>query len=103
MLLGEGRIVNDDKNKDFLYKLLGGALLLKDRFSDQFDDILKKGEESKEDIKDTAADTMSKAYQQKDEIESELKSKIKAIVDELGLATKEDIDELKELIKSQKS
>ena len=95
--------MNDDKNKDFLYTLLGGALLLKDRFSDQFDDIIKKGEASKEDIKDTAAETLSKASEQKVEIESELKKKIKTIVDELGLATKADIDELKELIKNQKN
>jgi len=95
--------VNDDKNRDFLYTLLGGALLLKDRFSDQFDDIIQKGEESKEDIKETAADTMNKAQAQKDEIEGELKSKIKTIVDELGLATKEDINELKEFIRNQKS
>jgi polyhydroxyalkanoate synthesis regulator phasin len=95
--------MNDDKSKEFLYTLLGGALLLKDRFSDQFDDILKKGEESKEDIKATAGETFAKASEQKDEIESELKSKIKAIVDELGLATKEDIQELKDLIKKQNS
>ncbi len=95
--------MNDDKSKEFLYTLLGGALLLKDRFSDQFDDILKKGEESKEDIKTTAGESFAKASEQKDEIESELKSKIKAIVDELGLATKEDIQELKELIKKQNS
>ncbi len=95
--------MNDDKNKDFLYTLLGGALLLKDRFSDQFDDILQKGEKSKEDIKETATETLNKANEQKEEIESELKKKIKTIVDELGLATKADIDELKELIKNQKS
>ncbi len=93
--------MNDDKSKEFLYTLLGGALLLKDRFADQFDDILKKGEESKEDIKSTATETMAKATEQKDEIESELKNKIKTIVDELGLATKEDIEELKELIKNK--
>ena len=95
--------MNDDKSKEFLYTLLGGALLLKDRFSDQFDEILKKGEESKEDIKATASETLSKATEQKEEIESELKNKIKTIVDELGLATKDDIDELKELIKNQKN
>jgi polyhydroxyalkanoate synthesis regulator phasin len=93
--------MKDDKSKEFLYTLLGGALLLKDRFSDQFDDILKKSEESKEDIKATATETMQKATSQKEEIESELKSKIKSIVGELGLATKEDIEELKELIKNQ--
>lgn len=95
--------MNDDKSKEFLYTLLGGALLLKDRFSDQFDDILKQGETSKEDIKATASETMAKATEQKDEIESELKNKIKVIVDELGLATKEDIEALKELIKNKNS
>ncbi len=95
--------MNDDKSKEFLYTLLGGALLFKDRFSDQFDEILKKGENSKEDIKTNFAETMSKAGEQKVEIESELKNKIKMIVDELGLATKEDIEELKELIKNKKS
>jgi len=97
--------VNEDKNKDLLYTLLGGALLLKDRFADQFDfeDILKKSEESKENIKANATDAFSKASEQKVELESELKKKIKTIVDELGLATKADIDELKELIKNQKN
>lgn len=94
--------MQDDKSKEFLYTLLGGALLLKDRFADQFDEILKKGEASKENIKAEAADTMTKATEQKEEIESELRSKIKSIVDELGLATKEDIEELKALIKSTK-
>ena len=97
--------MHDDKNKDLLYTILGGALLLKDRFANQFDinDILKKAEESKEDIQANVAEGFSKASDQKVEIESELKKKIKTIVDELGLATKADIDELKELIKNQKS
>ncbi len=95
--------MNDDKSKEFLYTLLGGALLLKDKFSDQFDEILKQGEKSKENIKATATETMTKANEQKKEIESELKNKIKTIVSELGLATKEDIEELKELIKNKNS
>ncbi len=94
--------MNDDKNRELLYTLLGGALLFKDKFASQFDEILKKGEESKEDIKAKASQTIKKANEQKEEIESELRSKIKQIVDELGLATKEDIEELKELIKNPK-
>ena len=94
--------MQDDKNKDLLYTILGGALLLKDRFASQFDinDILKKAEESKEDIQENVAEGFTKANEQKVELESELKKKIKTIVDELGLATKADIDELKELIKN---
>jgi polyhydroxyalkanoate synthesis regulator phasin len=93
--------MNDDKNKELLYTLLGGALLFKDKFATQFDEILKKGEESKEDLKENFTETITKASKEKENIESELKSKIKAIVDELGLATKEDIEELKELIKNK--
>ncbi len=94
--------MQDDKNKELLYTILGGALLLKDKFASQFDinDILKKAEESKEDIQENVAESFTKASEQKVEIESELKKKIKTIVDELGLATKADIDELKELIKN---
>jgi polyhydroxyalkanoate synthesis regulator phasin len=94
--------MQDDKNRDLLYTILGGALLLKDKFASQLDinDILKKAEESKENIQENVAEGFSKATQQKVEIESELKNKIKTIVDELGLATKSDIDELKELIKN---
>ncbi len=97
--------MNDDKNRDLLYTILGGAMLLKDRFASELniDDIFKKAEKSKEDIEANVAETFTKASEQKDAIESELKTKIKTIVDELGLATKADIDELKELIKNQKS
>jgi polyhydroxyalkanoate synthesis regulator phasin len=91
--------MNDDKNKELLYTLLGGALLFKDKFAPQFDEILKKAKESKEDIEENLSESLVKASKEKENIESELKNKIKAIVDELGLATKEDIEELKELIK----
>jgi polyhydroxyalkanoate synthesis regulator phasin len=94
--------MNDERSKELLYTLLGGALLLKEKFADQFDEILKRGEESKEDIKKTATETIVKATEQKEEIESELKKKIKEIVSELGLATKDDIEELKRLIKESK-
>ncbi len=93
----------EDKNRDLLYTLLGGAMLLKEKFAPQFDEILKKAQSSKEDIEENISDTLSKANEQKSQMENELKSKIKEIVNELGLATKEDIEELKELIKGLKS
>ncbi len=93
--------MSDDKSKEFLYTLLGGALLLKDRFSDQFDEILKKAQDSKDEIKENISEGVTKANEQKDHIEDELKKRIKSIVDELGLATKDDIDDLKKLIKKE--
>jgi polyhydroxyalkanoate synthesis regulator phasin len=96
-------VSNGDKNKDLLYTLLGGALLLKDKFAPQFDEILKKAKEQKEDLRENIDQTLSKADEQKSQMENELRAMIKKIIDEMGLATKEDIEELKELIKSQKS
>jgi len=96
-------MMSNDKNKDLLYTLLGGALLLKDKFAPQFDEILKRAQNSKEDIKENVSQTIQEATKQKNEMENELKEKIKSIVNELGLATKEDIEELKKLIKDSKS
>jgi len=95
--------MSSDKNKDLLYTILGGALLLKDKFAPQFDEILKKAQDSKEDIGENISQTIKESNKQKDHMENELKEKIKSIVNELGLATKEDIEELKELIKNSKS
>ncbi len=92
----------EDKNKDLLYTLLGGALLLKDKFAPQFDEILKKSQAQKEDLKKDIDETLQGAQQQKETMENELRMQIKKIVDELGLATKEDIEELKAFIKEQK-
>ena len=94
--------MNDDKNKDLLYTILGGAMLLKDKFAKDLDinEIFKKAEDSKKDIQENVAEGFVNANEQKEGLESELKNKIKTIVDELGLATKADIDELKALIKN---
>jgi len=94
-------MANNDKNKELLYTLLGGALLLKEKFAPQFDEILKKAEEQKEELEENIDQTLSKAAEQKAQMENELRAMIKKILDEMGLATKEDIEELKELIKSQ--
>ncbi len=88
-------------DKELLYKALGVMLLIKDKFSNEFNDIFQKANASKEEILKTVDEVQDKAQQEKSDIEDKLKEKIKAVVSEMGLATKEDIEELKELIKSQ--
>ncbi len=92
---------NDDK--ELLYKALGVMLLIKDKFSDEFNEIFQKANASKEDILKTVDDAKQKAEAEKNDIEEKFKEKVKAVVEEMGLATKKDIEELKELIKSLKS
>jgi len=88
-------------DKELLYKALGVMLLIKDKFSDEFNEIFQKANASKEDILKTVDEVQSKAEEEKNELDRQLKEKIKSVIREMGLATKEDIEELKELIKSQ--
>ncbi len=91
----------DQATKDLLYKGVGMALLLKDKFATEFDDIIKEGELSKEKMTKSFDEAKEGIEKSKQEQEEKLKSKVKEIIDELGLATKKDIDELKELIKNK--
>ena len=95
---------NTDKpqdDKELLYKALGVMLLIKDKFSDEFNEIFEKADASKEDILKTVDEVQNKAEEEKSQMEDKLKEKIRSVIDEMGLATKEDIEELKKLILEQ--
>lgn len=85
-------------DKELLYKALGVMLLIKDRFSDEFNEIFQKADASKEEILKSVDEVQGKAEQEKSGMEDKLKEKIRSVIDEMGLATKEDIAELKEMI-----
>ncbi len=93
----------DQATKDLLYKGVGMALMLKDKFANEFDEIIKEGELSKEKMKESFDEVKEGVEKSKKEQEDKLQQKVKDIIEELGLATKKDIDELKELIKNQKT
>ena len=95
---------NTDKpqdDKELLYKALGIMLLIKDKFSDEFNEIFEKADASKEDILKTVDEVQNKAEEEKSQMEDKLKEKIRSVIDEMGLATKDDIEELKKLILAQ--
>ncbi len=85
-------------DKELLYKALGVMLLIKDKFSDEFNEIFEKANASKEDILKTVDEVQSKAEEEKSQMEDRLKEKIRSVIDEMGLATKEDIAELKKML-----
>ncbi len=87
-------------DKELLYKALGALLLIKDRFSDEFNEIFQIAESSKEDILKTVDEIQSEAEAQKRQMEDKLQKKIREVIDEMGLATKEDIAELKAMIRT---
>ncbi len=91
----------DESTKKLFYKGLGIALLLKDNFSKEFEEILKEAQLSKNEIEKEIDEAKNIANKEKEFFEKLLKEKIKSVINELNLATKEDIQELKELLEQK--
>ena len=90
-------------DQELLYKALGAILLIKDRFSDELGDLFDKANASKEELEKDLDEVTAGAQQEKKRMEESMKKKIREVIDEMGLATKEDIAELKEMIKALSS
>jgi len=88
------------KAVDFLNLGLGAAFLAKDKVEGLFKEMEKRGEISKEDAKKFIDDAKARAEKERKDLDARIQEKIKKAVQEMGLATKEDIEELKKLIKA---
>jgi len=80
--------------KEMLNTGLGVAATLKDKIENEIE--LKDGKNIFESLE-------SKGKDERDKIKNELKSIIKEIVDDLGIATKDDIAKLKEELSKEKN
>ena len=85
--------------KELIFTGLGGALLLKEKIEDELKKLEEKGKLDTKDVKSFLESLEQKGKQSDEKFKSELKSTIKEIIDELGLATKEDLQKLKEDLK----
>ena len=81
--------------KDLMYTSMGAALLAKERLHDEMDGCKQKGEESKQKAKEFQQKLEQKGKEQEAEFKDELKSIMKEVIDEMGLATKKDLQDLK--------
>ncbi len=82
--------------KDILYAGLGGALLLKEKIEDELEKVQEKGHLSKEEAKTFMENIQQRGEEAYDQQYDQFKSMLRKIVDELGLATKADIEALKD-------
>jgi polyhydroxyalkanoate synthesis regulator phasin len=85
--------------KELIFTGLGGALVLKEKIEDELKKLEEKGKLDTKDVKSFLESLEQKGKQSDEKFKSELKSTIKEIIDELGLATKEDLQKLKEDLK----
>jgi polyhydroxyalkanoate synthesis regulator phasin len=85
--------------KDLLYIGLGAAFLAKDKLKERIKKLEDRGELSKEDAKKFVEDAKKRAKEEREAIDNRIQEKIKETIHEVGLVTKEDLEELKTLIK----
>lgn len=82
--------------KDILYTGLGGAVLLKERVEEELAKLQEKGKVSKEDAQKFIENLKTKGEEEEAKLKSHIKEALKEVIEEMGLATKKDIEALKD-------
>jgi polyhydroxyalkanoate synthesis regulator phasin len=79
--------------KELMYTGLGGALLIKERVEEELKKLEEKGKISTSDTKSFLESLKTKGENEETRLKEEIKTAIKEVIEELGLATKKDIEE----------
>jgi len=87
--------------KEMFYTGMGAAAFLKEKVEEEMKKMEEKGKVKSEDAK-CFLDTIEQKGKEEDaKIKDKMKTILKEVIDELGLATKEDLQKLKEDLQSK--
>lgn len=82
--------------KEIIYTGLGGAVLLKERVDEEVAKLQEKGKLSKEDADKFMERLKTKGKEEEEKLKEHIKTALKEVIEEMELATKADIEALKE-------
>ncbi len=85
--------------KELIYTGLGGAILLKEKVEKELEVLQKEGKIKTDDMKSFLESLESKGKDEEDAIKTKIKDIVKELIDELNIATKDDLEKLKEEMK----
>jgi polyhydroxyalkanoate synthesis regulator phasin len=85
--------------KDLMYAGLGAAMVMKEKVESEVKKLEEQGKLKTSDAKSFLESIEQKGKEEQERVKEELKRALKEVIDELGLATKEDIAKLKEELK----
>jgi polyhydroxyalkanoate synthesis regulator phasin len=85
--------------KDLIYAGIGAASVLKEKVEAEVKKLEDEGKIKTTDAKSFLESIEKKGKEEDDKFKEKLKSTLKEIIDELGLATKVDLEKLKEDLK----
>ena len=85
--------------KELLYTGVGIASVMKEKVEEEIEKLEKSGKIKKDDAKDFLEKIEEKGKEQEEKNKEKVKSMLKEIIDELGIATKKDIQDLRDELK----
>jgi polyhydroxyalkanoate synthesis regulator phasin len=85
--------------KELIYTGLGVANILKEKVESEIKKLEDEGKIKKDDAKSFLESLENRGKEEDEKIKNHIKSSLREIIDELGLATKDDILKLKEELK----
>ncbi|WP_457605620.1 hypothetical protein [Nitratifractor sp.] len=89
--------------KDLMRLGVGSALLAKEKMEEEIKELIEKGRMSKEEAEKLIEKAKAKGEEQERAIREEIKKALKEVLDEMGLATKEDLEKLREELGKKES
>ena len=88
--------------KELLFTGVGAAVLLREKVENEIKKLEENGKIKTDDAHSFLESLEAKGKEEDQKIHDKLKSTLKEIIDELGLATKEDLDKLKASLQNDK-
>lgn len=85
--------------KDLIYTGIGAASLMKERVEQEVKKLEEEGKLKTDDARSFIDSIQKKGQEEDTKVKEHLKVLLKEAIDELGLATKEDLQKLKEELK----
>jgi len=82
--------------KDLITLSVGSALLAKEKVEEELKDLIDKGKVSKEEAEKLIEKAKTRGEEQEEALKEEIKKALREVLEEMGLATKEDLEKLKE-------
>lgn len=80
--------------KELLHVGLGSAVIFKEKIEEELKKLEEKGKISTSDAKSFIDSISQKGKEEDERLREKLKSMLQEIIDELGLATKKDLEEI---------
>ena len=77
--------------KDLMYTTLGAGMMAREKFEKDIEAMKSKGKESRQKAKQMQEELEQKGKEEEIRLKAQIKDIVKEVVDELNLATKDDI------------